>query len=133
MRTFDRLSQRLGAFFSRGHVFAAWIIGNILWLIWFPFVSPHLAKSDLSDRLNFWQLPWLTLINIFTLFYAIWISNNQIRGNKSNDQKFNLLADALAKHMEASAQSMTDEEAEKLRVAASELREAIGKEQEVST
>jgi low affinity Fe/Cu permease len=75
---FDRLSERLGAFFSRGHVFAVWCLGNVLWLAWFPFVSAGLAKSDLSDRLNFWQLPWLTIINIFTLFYAIWISNNQL-------------------------------------------------------
>lgn len=131
MNFFDRLSDKLGAFFSKGPVFAFWVGGTIIWLAFFPWVSKNLAQSAFADRLNFHQLIWLTIINIFTLFYCIWISNNQIRNNKATDKKFDMLADALAKHMEASAESLNPEQAGTLRDAAAELRDSIGKEKEV--
>lgn len=133
MTLFDRLSDKLGAFFSRGHVFAFWVVGTVAWLALFHFVPASLAKSSFAERANFHQLWWLSVVNIFTLFYCIWISNNQIRGNKANDEKFNLLADALAQHMEATAGVLAGEDGEKLRRAVRELREAIGKEQDIST
>lgn len=131
MNFFDRLSDKLGAFFSKGPVFAFWLGGTIIWLAAFPFVSKDLSQSAFADRANFHQLIWLTIINIFTLFYCIWISNNQIRNNKVTDKKFNMLADALAKHMDASAESLNQDQAGKLRAAAEELRDSIGEEENV--
>lgn len=133
MHFFDRLADKLGAFFSRGHVFAAWVLGTVVWLWTFRYVSAGWAKSDFAERAAFHQLWWLSLVNIFTLFYAIWISNNQIRGNRANEAKFNLLADALAKQMEATTSLLDVDEAAKLDDAVRELREAIGKENEIST
>jgi low affinity Fe/Cu permease len=135
---FDRIADKLGAFFSRGHVFMAWVIGTAIWVWCFRYVPADMAKSDFAERANFHQIFWLTLVNIFTLFYCIWISNNQIRGNRSNDEKFNLLADALAHQMRVMAKTIEGQTdirdiQNELNQAAQELCEAIGKEKEVPT
>jgi len=133
MSFFDRLSDKLGAFFSRGPVFAFWLLGTAVWLWSFRYLSVGWAKSDFADRANFHQLWWLSVINIFTLFYCIWISNNQIRGNRANDEKFNLLADALIKQSDALATLLDKNAATELDSAMRELEEAIGLEKQVST
>lgn len=123
MSWFDKLADKLGAFFSRGPVFVGWLVCTIIWLFIFRYIPADLAKSDFAERANFHQIFWLSVVNIFTLFYCIWISNNQIRGNKTNDKKLNLIADALAKLMHE--QGLED--------AAQELKDSIGEEEETST
>jgi len=113
---FDRLASNVAGFASRAWFFSLCILLVVVW-------APSIVLFDIDT----WQLIINTATTIITFLMVALLQNTQTRADAAVQHKLNAIANAMADLMEH-----LGEDSPELRDQRSELRQAVGLEDEES-
>jgi low affinity Fe/Cu permease len=116
---FDRFATRAASFVSRAWFFAACVLLVVVW-------APSIA---LIRDIDTWQLIINTATTIVTFLLVALLQNTQTRSDEAIQDKLNAIAEAMSALM---SQTADIHDRGELRDAVTELRDAVGLEDEES-